>query len=130
MENVMSSAQSQLKPDHKVQPSHAVGVVHPAGSESKDGSSTTPASQAESLLATKKLASGTNTDLGERKPAKKAVRPNEQSLRLIDDSIPGFVSILNAAGEVELQNRQVSEYTGKTAEEMKNWAANENPSSG
>jgi hypothetical protein len=119
----MSSAQSLLKPDHKVQPSHAEGVVHPAGSESKDGSSTTPASQAESLLATKKLASGTNTDLGERKPAKKAVRPNEQSLRLIDDSIP-------AAGEVELQNRQVSEYTGKTAEEMKNWAANENPSSG
>jgi PAS domain S-box-containing protein len=30
---------------------------------------------------------------------------------------------MNAAGEVELQNRQVLEYTGKTAEEMKNWAA-------
>jgi formate hydrogenlyase transcriptional activator len=125
MEGVMSSAESRLKPDHKVQPSHAEGVVHPAGSESKDGSSTTPASQAESLLAAKKLASGTNTDLGERKPAKKAVRANEQSLRLIVDSIPGFVSILNAAGEVELQNRQVLEYMGKTAEEMKNWAANE-----
>jgi formate hydrogenlyase transcriptional activator len=125
MEGVMSSAESRLKPDHKVQPSHAEGVVRPAGSESKDGSSTTPASQAESLLAAKKLASGTNTDLGERKPAKKAVRANEQSLRLIVDSIPGFVSILNAAGEVELQNRQVLEYAGKTAEEMKNWAANE-----
>ena len=42
-------------------------------------------------------------------------KTNEQSLRLIIDSIPGFVSTFNAAGEVELQNRQVLEYTGKTA---------------
>src|SRR4029077_18845356 len=88
MENVMSSAESRLKPDHKIQLSHAAGVVKPADSESKEGSSPT-------------------------------------SLRLIVDSIPGFVSTLNAAGEVELQNRQVLEYTGKTAEEMKNWATNE-----
>jgi len=85
----MSSAESRLKPDHKIQLSHAAGVVKPADSDSsKEGASTT-------------------------------------SLRLIVDSIPGFVSTLNAAGEVELQNRQVLEYTGKTAEEMKNWATNE-----
>jgi PAS domain-containing protein len=77
----------------------------------------TTASQAESLSAAEKRAYGTNTDLGERKRAEEAVRANEQSLRLIVDSIPGFVSIMNAAGEVELQNRQVLEYTGKTAEE-------------
>src|ERR1700730_5285956 len=119
MENVMNSAGSRLKPDYRIQLSHAAGVVQLAGSESKEGPSTTTASQAESLLAAEKRAYGTNTDLGERK------RANEQSLRLIVDSIPGFVSLMNAAGEVELQNRQVLEYTGKTAEEMKNWAASE-----
>src|SRR6185295_12513669 len=36
-------------------------------------------------------------------------------------SIPGFVSTANAAGEVELVNRQVLEYFGKTTEELKNW---------
>jgi PAS domain S-box-containing protein len=65
---------------------------------------------------------GTNTDLEERKRAEQALRSNEQSLRLIVDSIPGLVCTLNAAGEVELLNRQVLEYFGKTAEELRNWA--------
>jgi len=56
------------------------------------------------------------TDIDDRKRAEDALRSNEQNLRLIVDSIPGFVSTFNAAGEVELQNRQVLEYTGKTAE--------------
>ena len=54
------------------------------------------------------------TDIDERRHA-------EESLRLIVDSIPGFVSTANAAGEVELVNRQVLEYFGKTIEEMKHW---------
>src|SRR6267378_746822 len=41
------------------------------------------------------------------------IKTNEQSLRLIVDSIPGFVSTMSAAGEVELVNRQVLEYFGK-----------------
>jgi len=61
------------------------------------------------------------TDIDDRKRAEDALRSNEQSLRLIVDSIPGFVSTANAAGEVELVNRQVLEYFGKTIEEMKNW---------
>ena len=65
---------------------------------------------------------GTNTDLEDRKRAEQALRSNEQGLRLIVDSIPGFVCTLNAAGEVELLNRQVFEYFGKTKEELKNWA--------
>jgi formate hydrogenlyase transcriptional activator len=65
------------------------------------------------------------TDIDDRKSAEDTLRSNEQSLRLIVDSIPGFVSTFNAAGEVELHNRQVLEYTGKTAEEMKNWATTE-----
>jgi len=73
----------------------------------------------------KKRTYGTDTDLEEGKRDGEAVRANELSLRLIVDSIPGFVSIMNSAGEVELQNRQVLEYTGKTAEEMKSWAASD-----
>jgi len=62
------------------------------------------------------------TDIDDRKRAEDALRSNEQSLRMIIDTIPGFVSTANAAGEVELVNRQVLEYFGKTIEEMKSWA--------
>lgn len=61
------------------------------------------------------------TDIDEGKRAEEALRSNEQSLRLIIDSIPGFVATMNAAGEVELVNRQTIEYFGKTIEELKNW---------
>ncbi len=53
------------------------------------------------------------------------IKTNEQSLRLIVDTIPGFVCTLSAAGEVQLLNRQVSEYFGKTTEELKNWATSD-----
>src|SRR5258708_1476067 len=65
------------------------------------------------------------TDIDDRKRAEDCLRTNEQSLRLIVDSIPGFVSTANAAGEVELVNRQVLEYFGKTTEELKNWATSD-----
>ncbi len=65
------------------------------------------------------------TDIDDRKRAEETVRSNEQSLRLIVDSIPGFVSTANAAGEVELVNRQVLEYFGKTTEELKDWATSD-----
>jgi len=32
---------------------------------------------------------------------------------------------MNAAGEVQLLNRQVLEYFGKTTEELKNWATSD-----
>jgi PAS domain S-box-containing protein len=66
---------------------------------------------------------GTNADIEERKCAEEALRSNEQKLRLIVDTIPGMVCTMNAAGEVQLLNRQVLEYFGKTSEELKNWAA-------
>ena len=68
---------------------------------------------------------GTNTDIDDRKRAEEALRSNEQSLRLIVDTIPALVCTLNAAGEVELFNRQVLEYFGKTTEELKNWATSD-----
>jgi PAS domain S-box-containing protein len=68
---------------------------------------------------------GTNADIEERKRAEDALRSNEQNLRLIVDSIPGFVSTVNASGEVELFNRQTLDYFGKTTEDLKNWANND-----
>src|ERR1700736_6543056 len=65
---------------------------------------------------------GTSTDIEDRKRAEEALKSNEQSLRLIFDSIPGFVSTHSATGEIELLNRQTLEYFGKTAEELKRWA--------
>ena len=50
----MSSTESQLKPNHKIQLGHAAGVLHPANSNSKQGPNTRTASQAESLLAAEK----------------------------------------------------------------------------
>jgi formate hydrogenlyase transcriptional activator len=52
-------------------------------------------------------------------------RQSEERFRLIVDAIPGLVCTLSAAGEVELLNRQVLEYFGKTAEELKNWATSD-----
>jgi PAS domain S-box-containing protein len=66
------------------------------------------------------------TDIDDRKRAEEALRLNEQDLRLIVDSIPGFVSTANAAGEIELVNRQVLEYFGMTIEELKNWTTSDN----
>jgi len=43
-------------------------------------------------------------------------------LRLVVDSIPGLVATMNAAGELQLFNRQLLEYFGRTPEEVKNWA--------
>src|SRR6266850_7873975 len=58
----------------------------------------------------------------ERTRSEVALQQSEERFRLIVDSIPGFVCTLSAAGEVELLNRQLLEYFGKTTEELKNWA--------
>ena len=50
----MSSEESRLKPNPKMQLSHVAGVVQPAGSESKHAPNTRTVSQAESLLAAEK----------------------------------------------------------------------------
>jgi len=68
---------------------------------------------------------GTNTDIEDRKRAEDALRSNEQNLRLIVDTVPGFVCTLSAAGELELVNRKVLEYFGKTLEELKNWGTSD-----
>jgi PAS domain S-box-containing protein len=64
---------------------------------------------------------GTNTDIGERKRAEDRLRSNEQSLRLIVDSVPGLVNTTTSTGEIELANQQLLDYVGKTLEELKDW---------
>src|ERR1700682_1994412 len=108
---MMSSPESRLTPDHEIQLSDAASGVQSVGSESKQGPNTTTSSQAESLLAAEKRTL--------------EMTANEQSLRLIIDSIPGFVFTTNAVGEIELVNRQILEYFGKTTEELKNWASSD-----
>jgi PAS domain S-box-containing protein len=126
MENVMSSAESRPKPDHKIQLSHAAGVVQPAGSESKEGPSTTTASQAEPLLAAEKREHGTNTHLGERKRAEDELRKafekiakSEAELRTIIDLIPQLITAVGTDGNFLYANQAVQEYTGLTKEELR-----------
>jgi len=61
------------------------------------------------------------TDIDDRKRAEQAFRDSEQRFRLIVDNIPGFVCAMTAAGELELVNQRILNYTGKTLEELKNW---------
>jgi PAS domain S-box-containing protein len=58
----------------------------------------------------------------ERERTEAALQESEERFRLIVDSIPGLVCTMTAAGEVELVNRQVLEYFGRTLEELKGWA--------
>jgi len=50
---------------------------------------------------------------------------SEHSFRLIVDTIPGLIAIMTAEGEVELVNRQILEYFGKTLEELKQWGTSD-----
>jgi PAS domain S-box-containing protein len=61
----------------------------------------------------------------ERKRNEAALQESEERFRLIVDTIPGFVCTLNATGEVELLNRRLLEYFGKTTEELKNWSTSD-----
>ena len=62
------------------------------------------------------------TDIDDRKRAEDALRANEQSLRLIVDTVPGLVWTMTASGEVERANQQMLSYFDKTLEELKEWA--------
>ena len=65
-------------------------------------------------------------DITDSKLAEEKLRESELNFRTIVDSIPGFVCALSPEGEIELLNRQLLEYYGKTMEEMKDWANNDN----
>jgi PAS domain S-box-containing protein len=52
-----------------------------------------------------------------------AFRASEQSLRLLVDTIPGFIVVLTPEGEVEQVNRQVLEYFGRPLEDLRRWGS-------
>ena len=50
-----------------------------------------------------------------------ALPSNEESFRLIVETIPGLVAVMTADGAVEHVNRQVLDYFGRTLEELRQW---------
>ena len=65
---------------------------------------------------------GTNTEIEDRKRAEEALRVSERGLRMIVDNIPGMLCTMTAAGEVELANQRILDYTGKTLEALNDWS--------
>src|SRR5258707_8254484 len=61
---------------------------------------------------------GIATDIEDWKRAEEGLRERELNLRLVVDSIPGLVCTMNAAGELQLFNRPILEYFGKTPAEL------------
>jgi PAS domain S-box-containing protein len=70
-----------------------------------------------SALDREKLCAGTSEPARPTPPASAA----EQQFRTIVDSVPGLVAILNVSGEIELVNRGVLEYFGRSLEELQDW---------
>ena len=64
-------------------------------------------------------------EVAERRRAEEALAASEENLRLIVDSIPGLVALFTPAGEVELVNPQLVEYTGRTLEELRLWGTSD-----
>ena len=79
----------------------------------------------ESILDTLASVAGTIAQGIERKRAEQAVREREREARLIVDSIPGPVALLNKKGDLQFVNRQIVEYTGRALEELKPWRTND-----
>ena len=79
----------------------------------------------ESILDTLASVAGTIAQGIERKRAEQAVREREREARLIVDSIPGPVALLNKNGDLQFVNRQLVEYTGRALEELKQWGTND-----
>jgi PAS domain S-box-containing protein len=62
------------------------------------------------------------TDIDDRKRAEELLRAREQQFRAILDSIPGLVALVNAtSGEIELVNRGVLDYFGRSLEQLQQW---------
>ena len=62
-----------------------------------------------------------NSDLEHRRRVEDALHVSELDLRLVIDSIPGFVWTDTAAGEIEFVNQPYLNYLGRTLEEVKDW---------
>ncbi len=69
-------------------------------------------------------------EIAHRKRAEEALREGERESRLIVDTIPGLVAVLSATGDIEFVSRPLSDYYGKSLEELKSWAGDDTIFSG
>jgi PAS domain S-box-containing protein len=60
-------------------------------------------------------------DIDDVKRAHEALRASATGLRLLIDSIPALVYTMTPTCELEIVNRQVLEYFGRTLEELRHW---------
>jgi PAS domain S-box-containing protein len=58
-------------------------------------------------------------DISERKKAQRLLEENEENMRLILETIPGLVYSRSEAGDIEYANRRVTDYFGKSLEEIR-----------
>jgi formate hydrogenlyase transcriptional activator len=65
---------------------------------------------------------GAVTDVTERNRAEEALRASENNLRRIVDSVPGLLCAMSPDGKIELANRPLLEFFGKTNEELNRWS--------
>ena len=65
------------------------------------------------------------TDIDDQKRAEEALRESEYESRLIVDSIPGMIAVVNTNGVMERGNRPVLDYYGKSIEELRSWRVND-----
>ena len=78
--------------------------------------------EARRLSEQKRVASELDRRVAERT---KELAETENNLRQIVNSIPGLLCTMSPAGEVQLLNRPLLDYFGKTPEELKGWATSE-----
>jgi len=60
-------------------------------------------------------------ELAQHQQAVEALRQREQESRSIIDSIPAGIALMTPEGAVEVVNRQMLEYFGRTFDELKDW---------
>jgi len=65
------------------------------------------------------------TDIDDQKRAEEALRESEHQSRLIVDSIPGLIAVLDTSGEVERVNQPLLDYLGRPLEELRQWAVDD-----
>jgi PAS domain S-box-containing protein len=64
-------------------------------------------------------------DIDDQKRAEEALRESEHESRLIADSIPGLIAVLDASGEIQRVNQPLLDYLGRSQEEMRQWAVDD-----
>jgi PAS domain S-box-containing protein len=65
------------------------------------------------------------TDIDDRKRAVEDLYAREAHYQSIADTIPALIAFMSPAGELEIVNRRVLDYFGKTLEDLKRWSNTE-----